>query len=210
MSRRWIVPVVIAAVVVFGGGLAFGLVSSRDDEAEEPASTTAAATTTPEATTASTTAPPSSTTAPPATDGSHTTHTGEFFTVEVPADWAATVVDEDPGYSVPATRTTFEGDDGFLTIETQTPLTGTIEGSCQSIFDSVDKAEVLQAPQTDDSLGLPACSFAFRTPGGESRVDILFAHGDRGFAVLAGSTSDFDRARAEAEHAVRTLQRTDA
>ena len=199
MPRRWIVPVAVAALVVFGGGLAIGMVSSRGDEAGSPAATTSNP--------SSTTAGPATTAAPPS-DGAHRTHTGRFFTVEVPADWSAVVVDEDPGYSVPATRTTFEGGDGFLTIETQAP-SADVEGSCRSIFDNVDAAEVLQEPQTDDSLGLPACSFAFRTPGGESRVDILFAHGDRGFAVLAGSSSDFDRAGAEAEHAVRTLQRTD-
>jgi hypothetical protein len=219
MPRRWTIPVVAAALVVFAGGLAFGLVSSRADEASDdetvvpPSTTTAGATPTP------TTAPPTPTTTAPAQPtppepegpgrGGHRTHVGQFFTVEVPADWEAVTVDEDPGYSVPATRTTFEGDGAFLTIETQTPLTGTIEESCQSIFASVEMAEVIREPETKRVHGVEACSFEFVRPDGESRIDILFADGDRGFAVLAGSSDDYRRAKHEAEHAVGSIARTD-
>ena len=212
MPRRWTAPVVAAAIVVFFGGLAVGLVSSRADEDESTSSTVAPTTTTG---VAPTTAPPPTTAPagppPPAAEARHgnRVHVGRYYTVEVPEDWAAVTVDEDPGYSVPATRTTFEGDGAFLTIETQTPLTGTVEDSCRSIFDNVDAAEVIHEPRSKGVHGVDTCQFEFVTPGGESRIDILFAHGDRGFAVLAGSADDYHDAKKAAEHAVETLIRTD-
>lgn len=204
----WLAGALVVVAAVLAAGITVLLLRPEADP--DPA----ASTTNPPDVDAGGTAP--ATTAPVATTGAVSTtagfqaHRGRFFDVEVPSDWVATAVDVDPGYAAPSTQTRWEAPDGsFLLIDTSANFTGTIEGSCDTIFAGVSDKTVLQGPTTTTLGPHDTCSIEWTEDDGESRVDIFLADGDRGFAVLAGSVTDFAGARDVARHAVETLRRTD-
>lgn len=206
----WMAGALVVVAAVLAAGIAVLLLRPAADP--DPAATATA--TDPPDVDADGTAP--ATTAPVATTGAVSTtagfqaHRGRFFDVEVPGDWVATAVDVDPGYAAPSTQTRWEAPDGsFLLIDTSANFTGTIEGSCDTIFAGVSDKTVLQGPTTTTLGPHDTCSIEWTEDDGESRVDIFLADGDRGFAVLAGSVTDFAGARDVARHAAATLQRTD-
>jgi hypothetical protein len=67
---------------------------------------------------------------------------------------------------------------------------------------------VLREPSGERVGEVDTCVFEFRRSDGEARVDYLFAIGDRGFAVLAGGTRDYEQAREAAVYAIETLRVT--
>lgn len=207
----WMAGALVVVAAVLAAGIAVLLLRPATDA--DPAASGASGATSPPGAEADRTAP--ATAGATATTGTPTTapfetHRGRFFDVEVPSDWVATEVDVDPGYAAPSTQTKWVAPDGsFLLIDTSANFTGTIEGSCDTIFADVSDETVLQAPTTTTLGPHDTCSFEWRRADGESRVDMFLADGDRGFAVMAGSVTDFAGAREVARHAVETLQRTD-
>lgn len=116
-------------------------------------------------------------------------HRGRYFTVDVPADWDPTAVDNAfeiaEGASISRWEIPFES---LLQIQTSAPLTGTIAQDCSTIFADRQRGGTASAsaPEMSDVGDRDVCEFSYVRADGQYRKEYLFAIGDREFSIAAG------------------------
>ena len=131
----------------------------------------------------------------------------DHFSFELPSGYVVVDLDKDVGYGL---RTRLEGPgDAFIHIENSPWGGGSLFEAASAIADSVG-SRLTSGPTSTVQNGTEAVYFTFRSSAGDPRIDIFFRVGERGFAILGGSSRDFTNVEAISWEILSTITTVDA
>ena len=128
--------------------------------------------------------------------------TADHFSFELPNGYIVVDLDKDVGYGL---RTRLEGPgDAFIHIENSPWGGGSVFEAASEIAASVG-SRLTSGPTSVTENGTEAVYFRFVSSAGDPRIDIFFRVGERGFAILGGSSQDFSSVEATSWEILSTI-----